>query len=201
MNSTKLLVSLISGIVIIGAASPVLAAIPVPYGWYLEANAGVSQSEGKYFPGNNISTEGFGWNANAGYKLSPFFGGEIGFTDYATTYIKNSFNTNVANDSHYSYDVAGKVMLPIGSTGAEVFGKLGIARINSNVTVTNYGAAALNSLTFNTGTHTATAPYFGAGADYAVLTNMFINVQWMRAKGNINTGTLDLYSLGVSYIF
>lgn len=201
MSSIKLFSLTLFGVVIASATSSAAAAISVPYGWYAEANVGESSAQGKSYPGNDISAKGFGWNANGGYKFSPFFETEVGFTRYATTYIKNRFGTNTAKDQHYSYDVAGKVLLPVGTTGAEFFGKLGVARINSNVTVMNAGAAALNGMVFNTGTHTSTAPYFGAGADYAVLTSLFLNAQWMRANGNNKTGTLDLYSIGVSYIF
>jgi len=91
--------------------------------------------------------------------------------------------------------------MPIGTTGAEVFVKAGISRIQSNLTVTNYPAAAAGGLTFNSGTHISTGVYMGAGAEYSVTPNLLVNLQWARAKGSSKTGDGNLYSGGVAYIF
>lgn len=196
----KFLVLSVVGLFVASAVAPVFAAMPAPYGWYLEANAGKSSASGKSFPGK-VKHTGFGESINGGYKFSQFIAGEVGFTNYANTRIQTPSGTNVAKDRHYSYDIAGKLMLPVGVTGTEVYGKVGIGRVNSNVTVTNEAAAAANGMAFNAGTHTKNGLYLGAGADYALSPNVLVNLQWARQNGSNNTGVLDLYSLGLAYIF
>lgn len=189
----------VMSVVNLGYVATASAAIVVPYGWYLEANVGESNASDKTYPGN-VSNTGLGESLNLGYKFTTFVAGEIGFANYANTRVKNPAGTNVAKDRHYSYDIAGKLMLPIGATGFEVFGKLGVGRINSNVTVTDASGAYAYGYSFNAGTHSANGIYLGAGADYAITPNLLVNGQWARQKGSNNTGDLDLYSLGLAYI-
>jgi hypothetical protein len=199
VNGIKLFVLGCASIAI-GAVNGVLhAAKPLPSGWYIEGNLGKSSTY-KILPGR-VKDTGFGWNINGGYKFTQYVAVDVGVTHYAEARIQNSVGTNVSTDSRLSYDIAGKFMLPIASTGLEVFAKAGVGRIHSYNTLRNQSAAQLNGLTFNTGAHSATGAYFGAGADYAILTNVQTNLQWMRASGSRATGRADLYSAGLSYIF
>ena len=186
-------------LVVLSMATLTKAAVAVPYGWYVEGNVGKSNASNKSFAGV-VKNTGLGESINLGYKFTTFVAGEIGVANYANTRIESSTGANVAKDRHYSYDIAGKLMLPIGGTGAEVFGKLGIGRINSKVTVTNPSLAAANAYVFNAGTHSANGLYLGAGADYAIMPNVLVNAQWARQRGSNNTGNLDLYSVGLAYI-
>ncbi len=183
----------------IGALTSAYAVAPLPTGWYVEANAGGSRiSNASYAAGSSLSSSGLGWNINGGYKFIPFFTAEAGYTQYANTSAKIA-GTKVATATSYSYDIAGKALLPIGDTGAELFAKLGAARLHSNVKSTTF--ATNNGIGVNTGTSNATGYYFGLGADYSFLPSAAVNAQWQRAKGNSTTGNMDLYSLGVSYLF
>jgi hypothetical protein len=175
------------------------AAVAQSTGWYLEGNVGKSATY-KIYPGK-VKDTGLGLNINGGYKFTKFVAVDVGLTHYAQAHIKNSAGRTAATDSHYSYDIAGKFMLPIASTGFEVFAKAGVSRIQSYVKLTNSGAANVDGLTFNTGSHSASGAYFGVGADYGILSNLLVNMQWMRASGSRATGRADLYSGGLSYIF
>ncbi|MDR3478110.1 MAG: outer membrane beta-barrel protein [Gammaproteobacteria bacterium] len=201
MKGNLFLRSFLVGLTTLGVATNAMAVMSVPYGWYAEGNAGQSRISQGYPAPSSSSNTGFGWNANAGYKINPFAAAEIGYTHYASIRIRNGFGTNVANNSHYSYDIAAKGIMPIGTTGAEIFVKAGISRIQSNITVTNYTAAAASGLVFNTGTHISSGVYMGAGGEYSVTPNLLINLQWAKAKGTSKTGDGNLYSGGVSYIF
>lgn len=173
------------------------AAVALPEGWYLEGNAGVTHQYGvSYGPGVSDSSNGFSWNANMGYRFMPFFAAEMGFTRYADGVGKFG-SMKVANDSHYSIDVTGKLVLPVWTTGLALFGKLGGAWLHSDVKLENAGYGT----TVRTGTSSGAGFYLGAGVEYAILPEMAFNLQWQRAKGNHNTGTLDLCSAGVSYLF
>lgn len=183
------------------AASSAIASIGLPMGWYVEGNAGSSRSSSANY-GTNLSnsTSGFGWNINGGYKFMPYFAAELGYTNYAKT--KVTFNgAGIANATNRSYYLAAKGILPISDSGVDLFAKLGIARISNHVVISNMSAVIANGLTVNSGTHAVTAAYFGVGADYFFTPNAAVNVQWNRAKGNKTTGNLDLYSIGLSYLF
>lgn len=179
----------------------VLAVSPLPNAWYLEANGGGSKvTNASYASNSSLSSSGIGWNLNVGYKFMPFFAGEIGYTNYAKTSSKVN-GVKIATATYYSYDIAGKPILPIGDTGLELFAKLGIAHLNANVKASNSSYAKANGIVVSTGSKNANGLYFGLGADYYFLPELAANVQWNRAKGNSKTGNLNLYSVGVSYLF
>ncbi|OGT47144.1 MAG: hypothetical protein A3E83_05150 [Gammaproteobacteria bacterium RIFCSPHIGHO2_12_FULL_41_20] len=173
------------------------AAMPLPYGWYLEANAGNSQVQNKSYPGS-AQTSGFGWNVNGGYKFMPYLGAEIGYTNYYKANIDASSGT-AGHDYHYSYDLAAKGILPLADYGIEVFAKLGIAGLNSNQRISNTTAAS--SIGFTSSSHNTTGLYLGAGAEYYVYPQMAVNMQWARAQGDSQTGNLNLLSGGISFLF
>jgi OOP family OmpA-OmpF porin len=201
MKKMKQLACVVVGVASLGVLSSAFAVPPVPTGWYVEGNAGQSKSSNKnYGTGSSSSNTGFGWSGFAGFKFMPFFGAEVGYTGYNEATIKDSSGTQAGKDNHYSYEASAKGILPVSDTGVELFAKLGIARLRSHVTTTNTTAASLIS-NFQTGTNTGTGLYMGVGGDYYFTPNIAANLQWARAKGNSNTGNLDLYSAGLSYIF
>ena len=194
---TRRLVTL-SGLVMLGLFTAAHAALPLPYGWYVEGNVGGSQEQGKSYPGST-QTRGFGWNVDAGYKFMPYLGAEIGYTGYYHTNINAPSGSTAGQDNHYSYDFAGKGILPIADYGIELFGKLGIAGIQSNVRISNSTAASSIGLTSSS--NNTTGLYMAVGAEYYVLPQMAVNGQWARVQGNSNTGNLTLLSVGLSFLF
>ena len=184
----------------LAASSLSLAAMPVPFGWYLETNFGMAKPLHKTYPGTVENNTEFGFNFNGGYKFNPFVSGEVGYSNYGNTRIDNSFGNQAAKDFSYAFNIAAKLSLPIWGTGAEVFGKLGAARLYSDLNTNDYNAS-IDNLQFNTGTHSAVGLYAGAGADFAIMPQVIANLQWSLARGNGRTGDLNLYSGGISYIF
>lgn len=201
MKRTKLLVLAAASIAVMSAAASTMAATPLPLGWYLEANAGSSRITNENY-GTNISnsSSAFGWNLNGGYKFMPYFAGEIGYTHYGTIKIKSG-GVQAGQAKNYSYYLAGKGILPISDSGFEAFAKLGIVRINNKLSITNSGVLSSNNASINSGTKNTTGVYLGVGGDYYFTNNVAVNAQWARAKGNSRSGNLDLYSLGISYLF
>ncbi len=178
-----------------------LAVAPLPIGWYLEANVGAPKiSNVSYASNSSLSTSGLGWGINGGYKFMPFFAAEIGYTNYANSTAKVN-GVKIATATYYSYDIAGKPILPIGDTGFELFAKLGIAHLNANVKSANSSYAKANNIVVSTGTKNVNGLYYGLGAEYYFIPALAVNGQWARAKGNSKTGNLSMYSLGVSYLF
>jgi Outer membrane protein beta-barrel domain len=179
-------------------SSATFALMSVPSGWYLEANAGSGKLSNKSYPGSS-SSSGIGGNGNIGYKFMPYLAGEIGYSLYPNTSIKNGAGTKAGSDRHYSYDVAAKGILPIAASGAEAFAKAGFSRMVSSVTINNSAAAA--GIGLGSSSHSASGLYLGVGMQYYFMPEMAVVAQWQRAQGNSSTGTEDLLSGGVSFIF
>lgn len=179
-------------------ATPALALMSTPYGWYLEANAGSTHLSGKSYPGN-ASPSGIGGSGMLGYKFMPYVASEIQYTRYANTAVDAPGGTLAGTDRHYSYGLLVKGILPISDSGFELFAKLGAQRINSSLTINNQTAATNIGLTRNS--HSATNAYYGGGLQYYFTPEFAANIQWARAQGNSSTATMDLASGGVSFIF
>ncbi len=192
---------ILAAITMVAAASlttSAFALMSVPSGWYLEGNAGSAKLSNKSYPGSS-SSSGIGGNANLGYKFMPFLAGEIGYSLYPNTSIKNSTGTKAGSDRHYSYDIAVRGILPIAASGAEAFAKLGFSRLVDSVTINN--SAAASSIGLASSSHSASGLYMGVGMQYYFMPELAVVAQWQRAQGNSSTGNEDLLSGGVSFIF
>lgn len=196
MQGKRLLMTAINGL-LLGITTPALAIMSVPYGWYIEANLGSTSLSNTNYPGS-LSTSGLGGNANIGYKFMPYLGMEIGYSRYQNSTIKQN-STKAATVKNYSYDIAGRGILPIAASGFELFAKLGVQRLNAHVSVNN--TAAANSLGISNTSRSTVGLYFGGGAQYYFMPELAVNVQWQRAQGNNQTGNVDLFTGGLSFIF
>jgi hypothetical protein len=183
------------------AAFSAHATMPLPMGWYTEANVGLPNvSNIDYASDSSINNTGIGLNVNVGYKFMPFFGLEGGYSTYGTANAENN-NIKVAKATSQTYDLAAKVMLPIQNSGFEFLAKLGIGRTRTHVTNLDNSYAVANGITVNAGTDLATSVIYALGGEYSFTPNMLVNAQWMRADGGDNTGNLDLYLVGFAYLF
>lgn len=197
MRQGKIVLAVLSGLVAGSLATSASAVMSVPFGWYAEANAGSFSLSNKSYPGNS-SSSGIGGNLNVGYKFMPYFGAEIGYSQYPNTSVKDSAGTKAGSDKHYTYDLAARGILPIVDSGAEAFAKLGIARLGSHMSISNQAAAT--SLGLSNDSHSVTGLYLAVGAQYYFMPELAVVVQWARAQGNSSTGNFDLLSGGVSFI-
>jgi opacity protein-like surface antigen len=171
----------------------------VPMGWFLEANGGSAHLSNTNFQGST-SSSGIGGNANLGYKFMPYVAGEVGYSRYPNTNIKTFSNGTTAGEiKHYSYGLSVRGILPISDSGFEVFAKLGVQRMKATISIQNAAAAA--SIGLGSSSHSSTGLYLGAGAQFYFMPEMAVVAQWQRAQGSSGTGTEDLYSLGLSFIF
>ncbi|OGT36875.1 MAG: hypothetical protein A3F11_08830 [Gammaproteobacteria bacterium RIFCSPHIGHO2_12_FULL_37_14] len=199
MSNTKLFIA-ISRVIPLFLMTSVVVGMSAPYGWYAEGNLGSTRLINEDYPANSSnSSSGLGGNINVGYKFMPYVGVELGYTRYANTTIDDQNSTEAGSDKHYSYDLAGKGIIPIGTGNFELFGKFGIQRIYSSISISNTTAA--NNIGLGSGQHSTTGYYLGVGGEYYFSPEFAAVAQWARANGNSSTGTLDLYSVGVSYIF
>lgn len=195
------LISLAIACIALGSASLVFAAVSVPSGWYVEGNIGTTRvSNVTYSPGASVTSAGLGGNIDAGYKFIPYFATEIGYSKYADAKIKNPAGTQGATAKNTALDITAKGILPIVNTSVQFFAKLGLAYARSDVSISD-ATAASTMPGLQTGTHKTASAYLGAGLDYSISPNFPVNFQWQRAQGDNRTGALDLYSVGLAYIF
>ncbi|EKD71184.1 MAG: hypothetical protein ACD_46C00259G0003 [uncultured bacterium] len=198
MYGKRILLAAIGGLAAVTFSVSSFAVMSVPYGWYLEATGGSTQLSNKTYPGNS-SSSGLGGSAAVGYKFMPYFTAELGYSLYANTSVKNGAGTTAGQDRHYSYDIAAKGILPFNNSGFETFAKLGVGRVASSLSIKN--ATAANAIGLGSSSHSATGLYMAAGAQYYFIPELAVLAEWARAQGNNSTGNLELYSLGLSFIF
>lgn len=195
MQGKKILLTVLGGIAAISIGSSASALeMSAPNGWYLEGNIGSAHLSNTNFGGASTSSSGLGGNANLGYKFMPYAGMEIGYSQYPTTKINASDGTRIGSAKHYSYDIAAKGIIPISDSGFEAFAKLGAQHIQSRLTN--------DDSSFDiSGSHSSTGLYMGVGGQLNIMPELGIVVQWQRAQGSSSTGTEDLYSVGLAFMF
>lgn len=209
MQGKRLLLAALSGLaacaIVVPAHAEFFGCLPscnmsLPCGWYVEGNVGTTRISN----GNNTSnTNGtnIGFNLNFGYKFMPYFALEIGGTRYPNGQVKDPVTgVKIGSTQFYSYDLAGRAIVPISDSGFELFGKFGVARINASA---SGSVVAPSGVTISgNGSRNKTGIYLGLGGQYYVSPELAFNLQWQRAQANNhNNATFDLLSLGVSYIF
>lgn len=187
-------VAVISGLAAVMFTTSALAMqMSAPDGWYLEGNLGSAHLSNVDYEGG-ASNNGFAWNLNLGYKFMPYAAIEGGYTSYTqSTIVFDGFT--LARISRYSYDIAGKGILPIQDSGFELFAKLGAAHMRASATSTDSDPADRFSASAN-----ATNFYAGLGAQFNFMPELGVVVQWQRAQGNHDTGTEDFFSVGLAFI-
>ncbi len=152
MNGCKWRRRLLTAISISMFAAPAFAVSSLPSAWYLEGNVGLT-----FQPTTLENTPAYrfgclrnvGYNVDLGYKINQYVAIELGYTNYATNnvyaYLTDPVDFDLLNGEgfynigymqNYAYDLVGKFILPVYSTGLEVFGKLGVTRVMSNFSST-----------------------------------------------------------------
>lgn len=184
-------------------APSAFAVMSNPYGWYLELNPGYGHISNRDVGLARISSEsGFGGNVDIGYKFLPFFGIEIGGGGIQNTSIEtpSPYNINIATIRNYFFGAAARGILPIGCTGFELFGKVGVGHIWQIPKVKNNYKSLANALGFSDSDQNSTGFWVGAGAQYYFTPEFAAGFQWQQVDGDSNTGTYNIYSLVLSYL-
>ena len=167
---------------VLSLTTSAFAAMSVPFGWYIEGNIGSTHvSNERSAAGANTSNSGIGGNVDLGYKFMPYVGLELGYSQYAGTTYK-IMNSKLATSTNYSYDLAVRGILPVASSGFELFAKLGVGRVATKLSFTNFAHQ------FGVGgnsNHSATGLYYSVGAQYYFMPELAVNAQWATAYGII----------------
>lgn len=130
-----------------------------------------------------------------GYSFNPYFAFEIGYRHLPST------SGNGVSVSRSAFDGTLTIRAPF-KGGFDLFGKLGMAYIDSSIKA---GGVSANAYVYR--------PTFSVGADYHVTPNITINTQWTRILGKANaydgfaqsTGAnlpiIDTLTTGIAYRF
>lgn len=193
-------------------------------GTYLGAGLGYGKQDtpngsflNKHFPDfkNTNDTGVLGGRLFAGYNFNEYFGLEAGFTHYASSTTKASYNQSklvtVKRALDYrmnTLDLVGKAYLPVGQ-GVNLYGLGGIARVGSEMSLSGSDAIpTANSLNKSSTLHRI-RPIYGAGISYDIpQTNLTTNLEYshIQGSGNLKTSSsaipgANLVSLNLSYNF
>ncbi|MDR3476603.1 MAG: porin family protein [Gammaproteobacteria bacterium] len=149
---------------------------------------------------------------NVGYNFTPYFGAEADVTYWGKQDL-SSFANNVTTETgqwsgklqSYSYGLNGVGYLPLAETKINLFAKLGIAIIHSELNVND----PKGSVFFNPGSYTTTsnAPglLYGAGAEYQFNKNISGQLEWKGINrfndSRISNISYNLIAIGLRYTF
>jgi len=182
-----------------------ISTTPVHAGtFYLGINAGASRL--KDFCANTAS--GFeckdttlAYGLDGGYQFGEMFGVELGYGLYGSPHTKGTLfgSSFEVMQQITAAKLAATLTVPIGTSFAFT-GKLGVVRMNSNLTGTSASGTAIPSYsTFNA------SPIYGAGIKYSVNESMAMHLQYeyIAKVGDDTTGTdtLSLLTAGLTYSF
>lgn len=195
----KILTLTIIGTIAFNATQCVMAAQSLPSGWYVEGNFGYSKLHQKNYPGSvSVKSKGAGFNVSGGYKFTSLLAAELGYTRYANVKITGPVGIGNTQDRFYSYNLAGKLIWPISISclNFELFTKLGATRLASSLGGNFASGTSSKSNKYKWGY------YFGVGAGYIFTPSLSLTLQGNRAAttDRNQTGSIDLYSLGLTYI-
>lgn len=181
------------------ASTPALAAMSAASGWYLEVTGGGSKQQNDSNGSLSSKNVGMAGNGAIGYKFMPYVAGEAGYTQYSRVDLKSG-GTLALKNRPYDYHAAIKGIIPIGNSGFEPFAKVGVARLKTKYQVKDSDAVLAAGA--SSSDKSSTGYYLGAGAQYYFMPELAVVAQWARAHGNSDaTGSMDLYSVGLSFIF
>ena len=180
------------------AISPAYAIMSAPDGWFAEGNIGKADIANESLPGSH-NQSGVSGNLNVGYKFMPFFAMEVGYSNFSSMTIKDGMGNKAGDASFYSYDLAGKGIVPISDSGFELFAKVGVDRMNQRISIDDTTVA--NNIGLTRTQHSNTNYYLGLGGQYYFMPELAAVLQWQHSQGDSSTGDADFYSIGMSFIF
>lgn len=186
-KSVKVLASVLGAITLIGSAQ---AATP---GAYAGLNLGASQLDGQ------SDTRGFAGGVFGGYNFNKFIGLEGGFNHYATyeNSASNAIASATATLQYDTFNLVGKVYLPISDSGFNLYALGGIAIVNQDIDVelnTVFGSAS------DSNNITRVRPMYGLGASYDIPSTKFTaKLEASRVQSSNEIARGDMLTFGLAY--
>lgn len=211
-----------SFIAILCLSSIVATAFAASKGPYAGAGIGVSQVQTPNQSLFNVNTGGetdyqlggVSGRAFVGYNFNSYLGVEAGIANYGHSKYNgylNSWHSSLEYKMN-ALDLVGKVYLPVGKTGFQVYALGGAARVNHTVKYNNGGVPFVEGMTApsdGSSTHHKIRPVFGGGINYDIPQSRFstrLEISRVQGIGNVKTNprampTANMVTFNISYNF
>jgi opacity protein-like surface antigen len=181
-------------------------------GYYVGLNLGYADrhlTQNTFFQNNPNSktTTGFTGRISAGYSFGPYFALESGFTLLPNA--KASFANQEVKSTSFLVDFLLRTSIQF-KEHFSVYGKLGMAYVNTKLSVTNQSTSSAAEF----------RPVFALGTAYAINKAISLNLEWYRMLGNTNglngyalrqqgllgasyakVPNVDIFTVGIIYLF
>ena len=179
----------------LGVASAPARAQQPDEGWFIGAGGGAS----KFNDGCNILSgagtcddNGSYWKVFGGYRFNPYFGFELGYTDFGE--VERTVGATTATYEATGMDIVLVATIPL-NREFSLFGKYGLYRWDVDLTVT--GAAAVSAKGKDV--------TYGFGAHYNLTRNIAARLEYQKYfnAGDAVTGSFDIDAglLGIVFKF
>ena len=164
-------------------------------GFYLGAQAGMSNTNPPTATGISIDGKGAAFGLRAGYQFDKNWAVEGGYTRFANTKLTVTGLPLTATATLNVFDIVGKGTYDF-NNGVGIYAKAGIAFLRSSASANFAGN------TFNLGRENATRPTAGVGVKYDINQNVSVDFGINRIfKGGKLDRNADTYMFGVTYNF
>ena len=143
------------------------------------------------------------WGLNLGYRFHPNWAAELGYREFG----KFAYSTNAPGGTingaykTNAWSLSGLYLYPIPSSGFSLYGKLGLARTDTSLSVDSQSPG----LTASGASGNRTGWLAGLGGTYDFARNWYARAGWDHYDrvGDSNTGRTDIdsFSLGIGLRF
>ncbi|MES2141972.1 MAG: outer membrane beta-barrel protein [Pseudomonadota bacterium] len=158
--------------------------------------------------GTNLNNNGLAGRLAVGYQFNQNLALELGYLQLKNgKYFEEAyaFPTGTEKLKQNAIDIAAKGILPL-SDRFNIYGKLGIAYLTSNITFKDVDsdskASGNNNQIYNIAKH-KWAPEAAVGVSYDITQNVSVDTSWTHIQpiGNKRPGNIDFVAVGIGYNF
>lgn len=144
----------------------------------------------------NPQNTGLGFRFFLGGNFNQYAGMEGGLTYYSSaSYSTPGFTNNIRTRAE-SFDIEGKGMLPLMTSGFTLFGKLGLAYLNTKT------SGSIDGESISKTTSSSVRPVIGVGVSYDMTQHWVADLSYMRIQYKSSAvNNPSLIALGISYHF
>lgn len=200
LSTTVLTVSVL-GAMAANAAAP---------GVYVTGQVGYADTHMDSKVSKHLSNNGLAGRVALGYQFNQNFAVETGYLQLDQKKVNIDPTSQVHNTSiklqQNAIDFVGKGIIPL-SSNINVYGKLGLAYVSSNIDITTkVGAFPTTTIDLNDAAHVAKhkwAPEAAIGVSYDITPNVSLDTSWTHIQplGSNKPGNIDFVAVGVGYNF
>ncbi|WP_342219377.1 outer membrane beta-barrel protein [Rickettsiella endosymbiont of Miltochrista miniata] len=166
-------------------------------------------SDQNYSKDNDLSNNGLAGRVALGYQFNQNFAVEAGYLQLGERKVDTSkigaTTQSTLKLQQNAIDLVGKGIMPLGSN-FNVYGKLGVAYVTSNIDNTTTGSGNTSTTDLNRTANVAKhkwAPEAAVGVSYDITPNVSVDTSWTHIQplGNNKPGNIDFVAVGVGYNF